>query len=136
MLGLARDHLVQHRDGAVEVALRGVDLGERDGRQRRRRRAKAALVALLPEHARRLRQVEPALDDTGEEVARAAQPPARLGALTLVLRGAPDDLVDELGLREHARPRDAKPLRLLDQLLPRHPLEILPVHRRGPYHSG
>ena len=76
----------------------------------------------------------PALDDAGEEVARAAEPAARPGALTLVLGGAPDDLVDELGLREHAGPRDAKPLRLLDQLLPRHPLEILPVHRGGPYH--
>jgi hypothetical protein len=129
VVGLAREHLVEDREGALQVPLRRIDLGERHRGQRRRRRGPAALFALLAQHARGFGQVEPAVDDPRQQIASAAEPAACLGALALVLGRGPDDLIDELGLCEDTRAWNSEAFGLDDQLLPRHPLEILPVHK-------
>ena len=113
------------RAAALLVALRGVDLGERDGRDGwnwalRRRRGDVA------EALGRVREVQPALHEAGEEVTRApeeaAHPARRIGIAVL----ADDDLVDELGSREDAGSAHAGRLRARDERLAIERLEVRP----------
>jgi hypothetical protein len=108
VVGLAGEHAFQGLDGAVAVALGRVDLGERHGGERggsaASRREWAAEGA---DAVGRVGEVQAALDDAGEEIARDAEEAAGLLLRDGVDVGAEEQLVDELGPREDARARDA-----------------------------
>ncbi|KYF91213.1 hypothetical protein BE20_15380 [Sorangium cellulosum] len=135
VLRIALEDLVEHGDRPVRVPLRRVDLGERR-RGPRRRRGRRPLLGrgLAAQRARGLRHVQAALDNARQQIARPPEEAAQPGPLRLPLRGARQDLVDELGLREHARPRHPEALGARYQLLPRQPVELPALHRRGRYH--
>ena len=100
-------------------------MGERRGRARAQRRELAAQRA---DPLGRVRQVEAELDDAGEEVPSATEEAAGLLLGGLVGRAAQEQLVDELGAREDAGPRDAGRLGPRDEGVAVQPFELDAIH--------
>jgi hypothetical protein len=71
--------------------------------------------------------MEAPLDDTGDEVARPTEPTARLGALASRRRPS-HDFVDELGLGQHARSRNAESFGACDELVSGKGFQLVSLH--------
>ncbi len=105
------------------MTLRGVDLGERDGRKGRRRwRSDTRRPS-----SDRIRD-EPTIDHARQEIARTAKPPAGLLLSGLFLE-RDQDLVDELGHRERSRTDDAVLFGFRDELFAGQLFEFFTGHR-------
>ena len=130
VIGLAGEHPIERLDRAIAVPLRGVDLGEGDGRQRGRgaRAGRRKVTAHRADALGRVGQVQAALDDAGQEVPSAAEEATRALLGRLIGRAAKEQLVDELRSREDARPRDPRRLGSGDEGVAVQPFELDTVH--------
>jgi hypothetical protein len=119
VVGLGAQQVVEDRQSPLEVALGGVNLGQRDGRHGRRRRRVFVDRHRVANALRRLGQVQAALDDRGDEVARSAEKAARLRPRRRVGAHPAQELVDELRPGEHLGTHDASGARASDELVAR-----------------
>ena len=105
--GLALDDFVEHAQRLFVVALRGVDLRERDGRDRRRTLKIVVALAVAADRCGRIGQIQTGFDHAGEQVARDAEPAARATLVLQIGLATPHDLVAQLHAGHLLGPLDA-----------------------------
>ncbi|MCU0687072.1 MAG: hypothetical protein MUF34_33305 [Polyangiaceae bacterium] len=131
MVGLALQQIVEHREGALEVPLGGVNLGERDGRDGGRGGGVFVDRHRVAHALRGLGQVQAAFDDRRDQIAGPAEEASGPGAARGVGARAAQQLVDELCSRQHLGARDARSAGAHDELVSGQGFERRPIHRGG-----
>jgi hypothetical protein len=97
VIGFVGEHLCDHRQGALVVSLGQVDLCERERRDRRRPLPLCRFGLGFPADGSGCTgQVQPVVDDAGNQVTRHAEPAARAPARLWVGFTQPHDLVAQL----------------------------------------
>jgi hypothetical protein len=128
VFGLVSEDLVQDAKGAVDMSLGRVDLGEGDRRDRGRH-GTLFEPNLAPDERRRIRKVQPLLDDARHEIACDAEEASHTPPFANVFNRNAKDLVDELDPSHDLGASDAGLATAQDELFTGEGLETRAIDR-------
>ena len=124
-------HFVEHAQGALEVALRGVDFGERHGGDRWRASPVPFASAFAADDRGGVGQIQTGFDHARHEITCDTQEAARAFLRHEIRLGAAHDFVAHLDARHQLGALHAQHARFQDELLAAEPLEIVVTVNHG-----